>query len=1285
MATDKRRYQRHAIDIAARITMPDQPDIPCRVLDCCKGGMLLSKDESSLQSVMRWQESFQRGQSISLEYIIPQQGRERHFRVAAIVARSSEESMGIAFHEPPQYVIRALEEFVSHQAPKAEKPAETKTVANADGIREKCLHQLESLLPDFSHKLVVVLEQALEDKRQHAYSNKEFNECEAAIKSLNRMNQRIQVKYRSEVTNAFRELGKVKPKANNGLLDFAADELSIVEDNEFEEWLSSAQLSTRAETRYKGLLYELESRLSVLVKQNIDKSNNPLAPAEFANAFSVAIRPVRMESTARKVVHSRFEQFLVEYLESIYQSVNQLLIDNHVLPDLKPEIRPVGQRQAVSLGGQSSPATEKAYMDAEEKASPLKTEHLSNAATGMLHSLRQPVSLGANQAVTDAPNAAPAENGDLGELAIPHPQPSAEQRAAAVSNEQLWHTLNEMQKQIESLSPEEVKQGNLQYRIEEQLSGDNEASKAAKAISDDIGLLEGLIEAILIDELLPEAIKPWVKKLEVPLLKVATIDPSFFSNKEHVARVVLNRLARLGVLMEEQGKVVNKSLEQKIAESITRILNEFDKDLTVFEEIAEVFDEWVKRLTEGYNARISRIIKASENQQHARKNRTFMNEQLGRRMAGRQLPSALVDLLAIGWFEVLWLTSVREGEHSDSAKRHLNQAEDLINLLDKEQHQEYQHRDLVELLDIVTKTLRATSSDTIQQKNNIKVLLDLGQNIAQGEDVSEHYQQLTIDYKPQEDHAKIKVPPPKELSGQEWNTWLQQASRLEVGDWVQVRGQNNDVQKSKLIWFSETRDQYIFVNGRGIKVADISLEELALQLFQSSTSVMDMPDMPLVDRASYPMLQKMYKQLEYKATHDELTKLSNRKEFDRKINDYLKSAKTESHIHCLLYIDLDQFKIVNNNCGHNAGDELLRQVAVVLRKIVKNHGLVCRLGGDEFGILLQRCSLENGIKCAESCLQNIPKHAFSWEDKQFRITASIGVTPITKASADSVTLLKQADSACFAAKDAGRNRYQLYHADDKEIKVRNRIMSWVVQLDSLLDKGRFELRSQKIAAAIGNTAPHYEILLGIRDEDNQIILPSEFIASAELYNRMPAIDRWVVHNVFEWLDNNRDRFGEFGHLAINLSGQTLNDVHSTEYIIDEIRQRNIPTNKLCFEVTETAAISKLSNAAVVIQKLKQTGVTFSLDDFGSGFSSYAYLAQLPVDYIKIDGAFVADMMTNPNDSAVVKSINEIGHFMGKKTIAERVENKHLKQLLTAMGVDYLQGFGIHKPCLLNEM
>lgn len=419
------------------------------------------------------------------------------------------------------------------------------------------------------------------------------------------------------------------------------------------------------------------------------------------------------------------------------------------------------------------------------------------------------------------------------------------------------------------------------------------------------------------------------------------------------------------------------------------------------------------------------------------------------------------------------------------------------------------------------------------------------------------------------------------------------------------------------------------------------------------------------------------------ASHDPVTGLVNRREFERCLEQLIESARQNHTEHAVCYIDLDQFKIVTNTCGHHAGDELLRELGQCLRRIIRRRDTLARLGGDEFGILFGHCSLQKAVQICHELHDAIQDFRFKWKDQTLNVSASIGLVSIDADCGSSGEVLMQADSACYTAKDRGRNRIHIYRDLDEDLAKRHGELESVLSLQLAMEHDRFRFVFQPIVATTANHRAveplKMELLLRLQDPDGKILLPGAFLPAAERYNLAARIDRWVVQAAFHDLKNRPDLLERLGMCSINLSAQSLGDESFLKLVSSLFKQTDLPASKICFEITETAAIANLTAATNFIDTMKKDGVRFALDDFGTGMSSFAYLKNLPVDFVKIDGVFVRDIVADEASHAMVKSINDIAHAMGKRTIAEFVESEAILQRLEAIGVDYVQGAHLGLP------
>jgi diguanylate cyclase (GGDEF)-like protein len=437
-------------------------------------------------------------------------------------------------------------------------------------------------------------------------------------------------------------------------------------------------------------------------------------------------------------------------------------------------------------------------------------------------------------------------------------------------------------------------------------------------------------------------------------------------------------------------------------------------------------------------------------------------------------------------------------------------------------------------------------------------------------------------------------------------------------------------------------------------------------------------------------IRAMAQQLIWQASHDALTGLVNRREFERRLSELIETARNQGREHALMFMDLDNFKAVNDTCGHSAGDELLRQLTAVMLTRMRGSDTLARLGGDEFGALLESCPLDQALRIAHAVRETVREFRFVWENKTFSVGVSVGLVPIDAESSDLNQTLGFADACCYEAKNKGRDRVQVHRPQDTDLGAKHSELQLVSQINRAFETGQFRLYRQRIVPLGKNASqqPYYEVLVRMLDRSGALVPPTGFMPAAERYNLLTSIERWVISSLVEFLHRQWQAGviphqpgpdGTRGFYAVNLSGASINDKSFPEFVRNLLTRYELPHGLLCFEITETTAISNLNKAAELMHELKGMGYRFALDDFGTGMSSFAYLKYLPVDYLKIAGMFIKDMADDAMDCAIVEAINRISHILGMQTVAESVENAKTLERVTALKVDFAQGYYIAEP------
>lgn len=430
---------------------------------------------------------------------------------------------------------------------------------------------------------------------------------------------------------------------------------------------------------------------------------------------------------------------------------------------------------------------------------------------------------------------------------------------------------------------------------------------------------------------------------------------------------------------------------------------------------------------------------------------------------------------------------------------------------------------------------------------------------------------------------------------------------------------------------------------------------------------------------------QLAEQLSYQARHDELTGLYNRREMERRLDVALEDARLENTNHVFCFIDIDQFKVVNDTCGHVAGDQLLRRIGSLLQTRLRASDVVGRLGGDEFAVILHYTDLDAGKKVAEKLRRALGGVDFKWENRSFRLTATVGLAEINERAGDVTWVLRAADTACHLAKDLGRDRVHAFEESDEAMAEHWSGLQWLGTIQRALDDDRLKLYGQRIECLNEGGVPHYEVLVRLVDENGQVHSPGTFLPAAERYGLVSMVDMRVLEKSLAFLARHGDQLAGGGRVHINVSGASVSSHDFHQFVLRVIDRYGVPGERLCFEITETAAMANLKDAWAFFDMVRNRGVCIALDDFGSGMSSFNYLKNLPASILKIDGAFVREMESETRDHAVVQAINDVAKALGKITVAEFVENHTTMEILREMGVDFAQGYGIHRPEPLENL
>ncbi|UZE97504.1 DUF1631 family protein [Alkalimarinus alittae] len=1095
--------------------------------------------------------------------------------------------------------------------------------------------------------------------------------------------------------------------------------LSVVEKDDFEDWLA---MNSAIRLIEEDLGYELNRIcyiFEVISGRGVDVKSCPVGPSIIINAFQEGCSLLKIPSSSYPIIYKILGRILNSELKDIYgvllSAAERYGISGTAQSEKEPSKKTAYQeREAAQDELKPSASSETNFLDntplmADEELFGAPTTQpqretgqnsqnspSSVSAQGDTYAtLQRLINLKASVAVNSGGSTASSGQPEANVRDIRYAYYQSSDVIEAVNQLQSLQLKEDSLKEALEQSERTRNKGYsgnvvelpLRDVVKKQLieSGKEEA-QLGKTDNELIEITDRLFETLLDQVGVSTVLKRWLKKLKLSVLKVVLLDHTFFSDNSHPARQVINQLAKLAGTK----RTPNRSIERSLEYFTNRIIKEYTGDLRLFEELLIEISHLVSRQEEAFKRNAERVARAYEGQQRLTEARETIVSEIDRRIKGKKIPKILLSLLDEGgWRQLMLVTLLREGEDSKRFKESLAVLDQLLAWLGESSEGEESVGDSFEkdleaptFLTMIDRELKATG-----QATHSNIIEELKEYLVQGKKVplcpAEPYR-----WSVETDQEQIVADSSRSQTEDNKpgnSRWHKRARMMVIGDWVEIIDEENVAQRMRLAWSGSKSFRFVFVDSQGMKDIDISLDELAERMNSGKATLLDKEEVPVIDQGLHQMVQSVYEDLSNQASCDPLTGLLNRQSFERNLERTVADSMANQTAYVVCFLDIDQFKVVNNTYGHIAGDQLLKHVASVVRQSAGPMAICGRVGGNEFGVIFDHCALKEGTVLCENIRTAVSDSTFLWQENALIVTISAGLTEIDAASDSSDTVMKKASVACNFSKEHGRNRVTAYTPQDRDQAHHDEMMTWIQKIDHSLED-LLMLRCQEIRPvnkAEGRFS-HYEILLGVYDEDKNILPPVALIEAAEHFGRMTRVDKWVIHNTLRWMENNPIIVENVDGFSINLSGTSINEEHFLDFVLSELSATSVPRHKICFEITETAAITNLSDATDFIKVLRKTGCKFSLDDFGTGLSSYAYIQKLPMDYIKIDGVFIKNIVNNKKDQALVKSINELAHFMGMETIAEFVENSEILSMLKLIGVDHAQGYGIARPAPLSD-
>jgi len=1258
-----RAHKRYEFEHRATLIFGQSAPIQCRIMNYCSGGVLVNLDTNLAELAAEKKLNLFGSFTLEFEFCINEECQT--FVFSSHIRRMEGKSVGIEFFQPPEAAIASLNDFISKRSSINADHTFPSTSTEHPELIDKIYKVEQEFWINILNQFFEDVDAQLLKLADHAQTNQQQALCFEAINQLKARREKSENfigRHVSEYLNTPVEILKsteLRPGDEE-------NELKVLDKNIFEDWLEVQMIISAAEADYKPQLQAILQYLSQLYKSDINALNNPLGPHVICQTFRQSMTEGDFPRPILTVIYQCFQRSLNAHIKAFYAEIIVLFSSKGFTATTQHQVNAYGTQRQNSATRESTKQT-----DTSPNGEPTNTKRSQHGQN----------SYGALQALKRLQR--------------------KESKTALTKPENTYFSLDEINNSFSKLSATRISDSDsdipLRDIFQESVKNIDSGANRNKQVSSDqldlVDIVEDLFNLMYKTDELDEEVRIWIRQLRIPLLKVILNEPEFLNNDQHPARQVIDQLVQIGSV----DRVSNKSLERTVKKHIDHIVSEYDQNNEIFATVSSTLKKLIDRQEHAFKRNAERVAKTYEAQEKLVFAKHHVLSKLVQLLVGRPIPSVTLDLVNEGWRSLLVITCVREGIHSDDLNEFLMLLEAIV-MWTQSHDKSSEVGDEFELdleapaiLELISQQLSNSSAGIIKHDT----LLDELKGLLFGEreptlitiEESDLGFDITLEIEPTSVPGKGEPSTETHISTIPNNSrWLERVKNMKVGDWVENQDEHKKVKRMRLIWTADDAYKFVFVNHQGMKEIEFDIEGLVQQLDTGTTVLVDENEISFVDKSLFNTVQTVYEQMAFRATHDPLTELIERHEFEKYLNRALTKSKKNSSTHALCYIDVNQFSIINNNHGYEVGDALLKAIAIRLNKSLANH-VVARIGGNEYGVLLNDCNEHEAITATEKLRISINNQPFEIDKKSLDMNISIGFEMISSESLNVTTILKHANLACLTSKQNSGNKVVEYQEDDSDQVHHESLMHWVERVDEDLASDSLLVRCQKIAP-VGNTvsdSPHYEILLGVLDDDGHLTSPEPFIEAAEQFNRMPKVDRWVVTSALDWMEKNQAKVSKLHGFSINLSGHSINDNDFLPFLLGKIKNSSIPSEKICFEVTETATISSLNYAADFINEVKKTGCKFSLDDFGTGLASYEYLQKLPVDYLKIDGIFIKDIVSNKNNYAMVKSINELGHFLGKETIAEFVENDQILEILKEIGVDHAQGYGIEKPILLNTL
>ena len=1226
MTQDRRKHPRFKTSHPAQLILHGSVVTDCLINNFSRGGLSLAIDSESLRAVRR-EGRLDASHAVDAEVLLrSDQGTDEH-RIPVRIVFASDQGVGAVFMRPDQRVLGYLSRTSLAKGHRSTDPASFRILRQIQSLLQQALiNRYDGFIKILAETFLELEDQASQQEQPDLRHGRQAMETDATG---------LRQRFIAEVAGNWQQLEYADVGTNLPMTDNQS--LELVDQDEFDEWAAVVATARRLEGRLSQTLFSLSQAIAYMIKSPVNNENNPLSPYCLLWAFKKAQDEMQLSVPARRTAYRVFAEQILATLDPLYHQIYQLLEQhgftrNEKLHPLSPELPEAAEQE--SAGRQARP----------------KPRSLIETLSSYI---------GRKKA----------------------PDESATVAHRVSSKTAVAHALDDMV---------QGDQRNLADRVEQSLGGHTGAGGGVELSLESrqiIDATEQLLRMAQQDPRHNSTMRRILRQVQLPLARAAIDDPAVLNDASHPAHQLLNDLDQLALFTPSSG---DSALSRGVNERLESVLGSLEvaggkADLdAVSRQVAELLTEQKS----AFSANLEQVLTACAQEQKTAVISQQIREFLQQELTGSI--SVLVDqLLHLGWVGLLIQTAT-EGE---KRAKHLQSYKSVLMLLNQALQPGSRNAYLkTEKWRDVSRVLnKGFEAYPLYREQSHALITQFGECLEKGSESYSLYNERRIEI--DDDYFDRLLPVTAQTDAAADQTVVldpqsvRQLEQIRVGDWIAEQRLQGHVRMLNLALHEASDGRYLFVDSFGVKALDCNSPELLRRLQSGQLSLVENAGLPMVERAVERALRQSFDQLREQSDLDPVTGLMNRRAFRRALERLLKNSRQTKNRHTLICFDVDKFTLVNELCGTDGGDQFLANLAGICQNFLSGDSTLSRTGDNEFSILLKQCRLDEGFSFAENLRKTIQHYHFQWSGERISVTVSVGLAEINSDSGSADELGQAAQSACEEAKHEGRNRCRCYQHEGEVYAQKKLLVQSVPLIEKALENDQLELFAQLIQPVfVGDgLSDHHEVLLRRMDEQDQPTSPDQFIEAAERYERMQAVDRWVVQRFFNWANSElaRGSATELGGFSINLSGQSMADESFIPFLKEQVQHSSIPPEKLAFEITETAMVSQMGQVRALMQEIRALGCQFFLDDFGTGYASYSYLKEFPVDVVKIDGIFVKDIHEDEVSYAMVKSITEVAHHMGKLVVAEFVHTEAILNALRRLEVDYAQGYCIGRPGALK--